>query len=816
MVSPPRSFPLFLIISLLVAGGCIAWRGSQEVKRVDLLTAQGSPQPMHDEASPTGYVAGQRWLIAPDKHKEAYALIAETQKMVDEGPLRLREVDYDNSPTGRAVDRASPYRWTLATTARMSRIFTGDSPGLSIERTARWIEPFIQFVCLLGLGFMAWRRFGPTAAGVFALGWANLYPLAGNFIGGAPNDYGLSLGLAAAMLLSFAAALISRRHDTPKTHQRWLQLSGICGAIGIWVTSGITLTLITTLVIGGLITILINRRHANAGMTLPWRTWATTGAIVTLGLFALEYAPAQLSTGLQRFDLIHPLHAVYWWGLAETLLGIQTWVSSGAPLRSQLKSPRKSLGLGLGLVAVIGSTIGLAVTGQLARLWFDAGLTSLAAHPGSVEAANTFAWLGQHVKGPTLLPTMLSLGLVGPIIYFLIKAAPTNEQKRPLILLTLPAVGSLLLSLMFLQWWAVFGISLLVATTFLLAASDKASRLDLFTRRLVLIAAALAIFPGAIALARIASAPPRAAVAAAEASSLLERDIAYWLANRAGPAGATILAPPNLTTSLFFHGGLRGIASPYPGNSAGFGAAVRIAGATSPDEALALVNQRKLTHIIMPSWDGFMDEYARLGATQVETTLTAMMQQWLPPRWLKPVPYTLPIAEGLEEQFVVVYEVVEVQDNATALGRLGDYFIAMQQLGLAQAVAKTLTESFANDLGALVTRANLAAYERDLGKFVPLIDQIDRQLADLEFVDLPWDRRVALAVVLAQGKKTDAARLEAESCADEADEELLRSLSSDALFRWEILRDNLKLDYFEPGLAELARNILPPHLKENL
>jgi len=816
MVSPPRSFPLFLIISLLVAGGCIAWRGSQEVKRVDLLTAQGSPQPMHDEASPTGYVAGQRWLIAPDKHKEAYALIAETQKMVDEGPLRLREVDYDNSPTGRAVDRASPYRWTLATTARMSRIFTGDSPGLSIERTARWIEPFIQFVFLLGLGFMAWRRFGPTAAGVFALGWANLYPLAGNFIGGAPNDYGLSLGLAAAMLLSFAAALISRRHDTPKTHQRWLQLSGICGAIGIWVTSGITLTLITTLVIGGLITILINRRHANAGMTLPWRTWATTGAIVTLGLFALEYAPAQLSTGLQRFDLIHPLHAVYWWGLAETLLGIQTWVSSGAPLRSQLKSPRKSLGLGLGLVAVIGSTIGLAVTGQLARLWFDAGLTSLAAHPGSVEAANTFAWLGQHVKGPTLLPTMLSLGLVGPIIYFLIKAAPTNEQKRPLILLTLPAVGSLLLSLMFLQWWAVFGISLLVATTFLLAASDKASRLDLFTRRLVLIAAALAIFPGAIALARIASAPPRAAVAAAEASSLLERDIAYWLANRAGPAGATILAPPNLTTSLFFHGGLRGIASPYPGNSAGFGAAVRIAGATSWEEAHSLVKNRKITHIILPSWDGVMDQFALVGADNPQFSFMAFLNQWVSPSWLKPVPFLLPLLPGLESHYVAVFEITEIQDDAITLSRLAEYFVAMQQPAFAQKVSDSLGSFHENNLSGLVARANIAASQKDLVNFLHLVERITKQVADLKYVDLPWDRRVSLAVVLAQGKQIDAARLEAESCADEADEELLRSLSSDALYRWEILRDNLQLEYFEPGLDELARNLLPPHLKENL
>lgn len=815
MVSPARSFPLFFILSLLIGSGCIAWRASNEIKRVDRLTAQGSPEPARDEASPTGYVNGQRWLIAGDEHREAYALIAETQKMRSEGPWRLREVDYDNAPIGRAVDRASPYRWVFAATAAVARGFTGDSPGLSVERTARWIEPFIQIIFLLGLGFIAWQRFGSTAAGVFALGWANLYPLAGNFIGGTPNDLGLSLGMAAATLLSFAGAQFPRPRDSAPSISRWLIISGICGGIGIWITPGIPLTLVTALALGGLVTILTNRSPAK-GPPVPWRTWGIAGAIATLIAFALEYAPSHLGTGAKRFDLIHPLHALYWWGCAETLHRVQQQARSGTAWKTLIKSPRQSAGLIVGLLAVVGSLIGFAIAGQLSRLWFDSSLSSLAAHPGAVEAASSFAWLGQHNSGPTLLATLLPLLMIGPTAFFLVKAVPTNARKSPLTLLLVPVVVCLFLSLLFLQWWAIFGISVLVVSAALLADEAKPSQIGSLAGKLALVAAAIAIFPGAISLARIASAPPKSTVAVAEASSLLERDIAYWLANRAGPEGATILAPPNLTTSLFFHGGLRGIASPYSGNSAGFGAAVRIAGATSPDEALALVNQRKLTHIIMPSWDGFMDEYARLGATQVDTTLTAMMHQWMPPRWLKPVPYTLPVAPGLEAQFVVVYEVVDVQDNATALGRLGEYFIAMQQRGLAQSVAKTLEESFANDLGALVTRANIAAYERDLGKFVPLIDQIDRQVADLEFVDLPWDRRVALAVVLAQGKKIDAARLEAEACADEADEALLRSLNSDTLYRWEILRDNLQLDYYDPKLDELARSILPLHLRETL
>jgi hypothetical protein len=819
MVSLSRPLPLLFILSLLAAGATILWRAHHEVKRVDGLTAQGSPEPARDTASPTGYQAGQRWLITSDPHKESYALIAETQKIASDGPWRLREVDYDNSPTGRAVDRASPYRWTLAATAAVGRLFTDNSTGRSIERTARWIEPLIQFGFLLLLSFWVWRRFGSSAAGIFALGWANLYPLAGNFIGGAPNDYGLSLGLAAATLLGLTAGLVTPSGEQATTRRHGFLLSGFCGGIGIWVTPGITITLVATLTVGGLIMIWLTRRQLTTPATahpLPWRAWATSGAITTLVAFLLEYAPGNLGVGLRRFDLIHPLHALFWWGCGECLVGVQTSVLRGQAFGALIKAPRKIIGSIGGLVALVGSIAGLASAGQLTRIWFDPGLSRLAAHPGSVDAATTFAWLGQPHRGPALLATLLPLCLLGPVGFFLVKAVPTNARRPALLLLLGPVIGSLILSLFFLQWWAITGLSLLVISLLLLGDSMLTSSLGLTTRRLALIATFIAIFPGAISLARIASAPPKSTVAATDASSLLERDIAYWLANRVGPAGATILAPPNLTTSLFYHGGLRGIASPYVGNSAGFGAAVRIAGATSPDEALALVNQRKLTHLILPSWDGFMDEYARLGATQVDTTLTAMLHQWLPPRWLKPVPYTLPLARGLENQFVVVYEVVDVQDNATALGRLGDYFIAMQQLGLAQSVAQTLETSFANDLGALITRANLAAFERDPSKFVPLVEQIDRQIADVEFVDLPWDRRVALAVVLAQGKKMDAARLEAEACADEADEQLLRLLSSDALYRWEILRDNLQLDYFEPGLDELARSLLPAHLREAL
>jgi len=69
-----------------------------------------------------------------------------------------------------------------------------------------------------------------------------------------------------------------------------------------------------------------------------------------------------------------------------------------------------------------------------------------------------------------------------------------------------------------------------------------------------------------------------------------------------------------------------------------FAAAVRIAGATSPDEAQAVAQSRGLNYIVLPSWDSFLDEYARLASGKAEHSLIALLHQWRAPRWLRPVP----------------------------------------------------------------------------------------------------------------------------------------------------------------------------------
>ena len=89
-----------------------------------------------DRASPTGYVDGLRRYLVPEHNNRSYEWIAQTQQMIANGPLRLRHVEYDNTPVGREVLSASVYRWWLASLAWIDHSVSARPIGLSVERAA--------------------------------------------------------------------------------------------------------------------------------------------------------------------------------------------------------------------------------------------------------------------------------------------------------------------------------------------------------------------------------------------------------------------------------------------------------------------------------------------------------------------------------------------------------------------------------------------------------------------------------------------------------------------------------------------------------
>jgi tetratricopeptide (TPR) repeat protein len=192
----------------------------------------------------------------------------------------------------------------------------------------------------------------------------------------------------------------------------------------------------------------------------------------------------------------------------------------------------------------------------------------------------------------------------------------------------------------------------------------------------------------------------------------------------------------------------------------------------------------------------------------------ASLHRWLPPRWLRPVPYHLPKVAGFEDQSVAIFEVVDTQDNATALSHLAEYFAEMEQMEQARAVAYALESSFPTDLGAAAARALATQAAGDTAAFGRALSDMETALARGDDQALAWDRRVSLAIALVEGRRFEQAREQARRSLAEATEARIRSLTTVSLHRLLVMSRSFGLQLGDPSLRELARRLLPAELRD--
>lgn len=801
MTTPVRHLLRFWFVAPLLAVLVLVWMHRTRAQRVEFVSTS-TTQVAVDPKSPTGYADGVRMLIAPGHNNESYQWILQTQQMLTQNEWRVRQVNYDNAPTGRPVYSPSPYRWWLAAVAGGIQLFTGQPIGLSVEQAALWADPLLHVLLIvLAAGFVAWR-FGRLPALLLSLALALSFPLAGSFVPGAPDARNLKHVVLFASLLALLAGIVAPASPTASI-RRWFIAAGILGGLALWQDVSVALVL-ASFGVGGLAAAWLNRRQENHD--LPWRAWGVAGAATTVIAYLVEYAPAHLDLRAFRLTTIHPLYALAWLGGGELLARFSAF------FRRQ-KQTRGSIVM-LALAA-------LALISLPATMWFKGDAGFLSEHTFSdrlvlldeAPAAENFAKALVHGGlGLELASAVIPLLLVGPAIWLLLLRQTSPHRRSALALLLVPAAMSFVLACAQLSWWSTLHY-LLAATLVIVTAVEPKSE-----RRIPvwLGTGIIALLPGLLALLPTRLDADNPTFTPTELQSLAERDFAHWLAKRRGEEGAIVLAPPNLTVSLIFHGGLRGLGTPYRENQDGFRAAVRIAGAVHADEAHALARQRGLTHIVIPSWDGFLDEYARLGGAAIEQTFLGQLHAWLPPRWLRPVTYYVPTRGSFEQEQLFIFEQTDIQDNATSLSRLAEYFLDMGQLQFAGMVTQTLAHEFAADLGAQIAKARTDLVRRDQAAFRQTIETISASLQ--EGVDdlLPWDRRVSLCLVLATANRLELAREQVERCLYEISETDLRTLSEGTLFRFLFLCKTLELEIEDAQLREFAHSLVPAAVREQL
>jgi len=755
-------------------------------------------------------------LIMPGHYNESFEWLDQTRQMFARREWRVRRVDYENTPFGREVHAASPYRWWIGSVAWCHHEISGSPIERSVERAALLADPLLLLILGAGTTIFVARRFGALPAALLSVGLVALFPFAAEFLPGAPDDHGLAQACAiwsVLALLAGAGASGPGGGGAGLRTRLWFLAAGVAGGVGLWISVSNQAAIIVGIALGALIAAWVARAEvranpAAAGEPLPWRVWALGGAVTCLGAYLVEFFPAHMDSWELR--TLHPVFGLAWLGGGEVLARLSARIQGGKLWRSS--GDEAILALSAAALASVPATMWL--THNLGFLEMDLPSMRLSKLPGGVSAPNLWTWLLQNGFEPAFWATVLPVLLVAPSAWLLLCRTLGLAQRMAVALSLGPVLVVLGFAFWRINWWNGLDsalLALIVATTAAMSG---------LPRRLLVTWAtgvfwAIAMLLGAGQLWPPLGLEPNGVLTETEVVGLIERDLAFWLAKHVGSEAATVLAPPDATTALYYYGGIRGLGTFGWENREGLASAIRITSASTPEEAQALISRRGVTHIVVPHWDPYLDVYARLGKGQVQGTFLERLHQWNLPPWLRPVPYLIPNIAGFEGQSVVVLEVVDEQNSATAVSRLAEYFVDMGQLDLAARAGQALRR-FPADLGALLARAQVAMAEGDSDEFSRTFDVLLRRISGGSDRALPWDQRVGLAVVLAQAHHIDLARARLRECLDEVDEGKLRSLSTNLLFRLQEARWVLGLEIADPRLQEIALDLLPPDLRSRL
>ncbi len=794
---------------MLVVGASIllaVWGHVLRIEHVEHVSnLAGGSEIAVDSDSPTGYEDGKRRLIIPVRSFESFQWIMQVDAMFAQDTWRLREVDYDNAPAGRQVRSASAYRWWLAGIAWVDQSVFGTPAGLSVERAALVADPLIQLLMVLVTSILLARYFGGWSAALFSLGAVAIFPLGGAFAPGRPGESTLLLVCSLWSVLFLAGGiqrLNTENQSSSFGKSRWSFLfSGILGGVGMWIGIAGGLPVVVGIALSGIaLSFYFSPGRASRrgfdSFVLPWRYWAYGGSVVILLAWIVDRTPGLFESSAWQADFVHPLYAFAWIACGEILVFLE---SRAQPVSRYRKATVFLSGLIIASLVYTMLFVGPEgmrgidpIANQLTLLHIDPGVSSL------------FSLVDQSGGFGLMLITLFPVCLFVLGIVALVKNRSSSANTRLVAIVSGPVLMAFVYSFINLGWWSHLDALLLLLACIAFAVSGASKVVRWCVGGLVILSSALgvaSVYSGLDQQSRESADP-------VEVALLLERHLANWIAPRLEKPGSVVLAPPSTSVSLAFYSGLRVIGTPYSANSDGFAVAVRICAATTPDEARAVAGEREIEMIVHPSWDTFLEEYARLGTNQPENSLVALLNQWLAPRWLQPVAYKLPVVTGFEQEWVALFRTVEVQENASAMGRLVQYFVDSGRAQYAVLAQKALADGFSDELVTHISAAELAIAARDQVRFGEALKSTLEMVESGEADYLEWDFRVRLSILLATARQTKSAREILEHCLQEADKGLLRRLPSGKLNDMLRLAKALELEFPDRDLRVFAISLL--------
>lgn len=824
------------ILALAAALGFVASDGASRMRAVQLLTdmrVPGSAPPAEDPASPTGYALGVRNLVLPNIGVDGYHWILQTQRMLAGDGARIRWVDYDDAPQGREVHWSSSFRWWLAGLAWLHGKASGEPLAISVERVAPYANTLLLAAILLAVTPLVAWRFGALPAALFALALPAVNPFYELFATGYPDHHGLAAAfamLAVLLLVAGGAGWLSLPHagaEEPahrawlpprRSARRWLVASALAGGAGLWVSASTTVPVLIGIGLGAVAAGFCARggRHDAASFdpTL-FRVWGVAGFCASIAFYLLEYFPSHFGI---RLEVNHPFYALAWLGAGDWLCRICRRLQGGRWTESR----RDLLGAVASLLAMAILPACLVLARERTFLVADPFLWTL-----HEDYIGEFRGLLRQIRDNPVRATLASYSLLPLLGVPMLALAASARLARPwkflLLVALLPGVVTFALAVGQSRWLGTscaVWLAALVATSAATTLPGTGFRWTLgwkLAAAVLLVCVYLPFLYFAAPREMLGGSERRAEISFADLTGVASRDLAHRLRHRLGDRKGIVASGPTVTTSLIHHGGLDGVGTLYWENLEGLKAMADLFGAPSEERARERIEQRGITHIVVASWDPFVEEYARLArglragepapadAFGLRLVLGFLETQSLP-RWLRPIAQPLPPDAAFQGHWVLVFEVAPEQTEDVALVRVAQLLLDRGMPSEAEAKLRQALEGDPQSLPAWIALASLQSARGGTQDAATL----ERVRAGLDRADdLDLEDRVSLARVLTLDGDTAEAAEQLDAALAIADERGLRQLRPAALRTLLDLADQLPVSASRQGAVSTAADLLP-------
>lgn len=623
--------------------------------------------------------------------------------LVEQEPtrLQLRYTTIDNAPEGREVHWNSAWAWTIAGAGRIHQLFTGKPLTTSIEIAALWLPPLAFFILIVGFSSWVSSKAG-AIAGVFTAGamlcqnrmYEGFFPTYVDHHGLLTVAvFGTVLGvifMGSGWWQPRTAGKPSFLPGSEEAALRGAAFSAISGACGLWVSAASIIPPIAITGAAGLLSILIQGRHAQAKgaqfSARAWRLWGRYGAIGSFVFYIIEYFPGHL--GL-RLEVNHPFYALAWLGGGELIAQIgERWLAPREERFARLQQ------LIWPLVVVSFAPIAIVLGGAKVLSFLDPFMSNL--HSIYIQEFlplwRTMRFIDGQAKFQIIVVDTFPLLAGIATLSFL-----RRESSIVLWFATL-AAGFLTLMAWLQSRWLLNASGGQVALALVVVVTWCASYRILFRWLIGLgVLSALYVPSGVMRYLNAKGDVEGRKVSPRDALNILDRDVAAAIRASQPEGEITLLCSPNGSTAVGYYGRFKTLGTLYWENAAGLKSAAAIWGAKSEDEAADLIKKYKVTHLALITEENFIAQYKQLldpkaSPEEIRNCFgNRIMIDKVVPRWLQMLPYAIPPDLTQLKVGVMLFKVNFDQSLGDAIYNVGLAQIASGEIESADKTFEVLT-----------------------------------------------------------------------------------------------------------------------------